>query len=103
MGLSDWVISGRSAELIASHEADEDRLAVEERRLKRWKQWRTLVGQVMLGVLVIFMVSWAGGHAQNGQLAAPMIAAFTLIVFPLTDVFLPVSEAVEKFRNTAIR
>ncbi len=96
MGLSDWVISGRTAELIASHEADEARLAGEERRLKRWKRWRTLAGQCMLGILVIFMVSWAGGQTQNGQLAAPMIAAFTLIVFPLMDVFLPVSEAVEK-------
>lgn len=96
MGLSDWVISGRSAELIESHETDEARLATVERSLQRWKRWRTLIGQSMIGILVIFMVYWAGGQVQNDQLAATMIAAFTLVIFPLMDVFLPVSEAVEK-------
>lgn len=96
MGLSDWVISGRSRELIESHEVDEAKLAVVERNLRRWERWRTLIGQGMFGIIVITMVYWAGGQVQDDQLAATMIAAFTLVIFPLMDVFLPVSEAVEK-------
>ena len=96
MGLSDWVISGRSRELIESHEVDEAKLAVVERSLRRWERWRTLIGQGMFGIIVITMVYWAGGQVQDDQLAATMIAAFTLVIFPLMDVFLPVSEAVEK-------
>lgn len=96
LGMSDWVISGRASQFVASYEADEARVARIDSDLRAWARWRTLIAQSVVGLTVITMVYWAGGQAADGNMAAVMIAAFGLVVFPLMDAFLPVSEAVEK-------
>ena len=96
LGMSDWVISGRASQFVDSYEADEARVARIDRDLRMWARWRTLVAQSVVGLTVITMVYWAGGQAADGNMPAVMIAAFGLVVFPLMDAFLPVSEAVEK-------
>lgn len=96
LGMSDWVISGRASQFVASYEADEARVARIDSDLRAWARWRTLIAQSVVGLTVITMVYWAGGQAADGNMAAVLIAAFGLVVFPLMDAFLPVSEAVEK-------
>ncbi|MCY9528844.1 ATP-binding cassette, subfamily C, CydC [Paenibacillus sp. cl6col] len=96
LGMSDWVISGRAPQFVDSYEADEARVARIDRDLRMWARWRTLIAQSVVGLTVITMVYWAGGQAADGNMPAVMIAAFGLVVFPLMDAFLPVSEAVEK-------
>ncbi|MDT8978526.1 thiol reductant ABC exporter subunit CydC [Paenibacillus sp. chi10] len=96
LGMSDWVISGRASQFVDSYEADEARVARIDRDLRMWARWRTLIAQSVVGLTVITMVYWAGGQAADGNMPAVMIAAFGLVVFPLMDAFLPVSEAVEK-------
>ena len=96
LGMSDWVISGRASQFVDSYEADETRVARIDRDLRMWARWRTLIAQSVVGLTVITMVYWAGGQAADGNMPAVMIAAFGLVVFPLMDAFLPVSEAVEK-------
>lgn len=96
LGMSDWVISGRASHFVDSYEADEARVARIDRDLRIWARWRTLIAQSVVGLTVITMVYWAGSQAADGNMPAVMIAAFGLVVFPLMDAFLPVSEAVEK-------
>lgn len=96
LGMSDWVISGRASQFVDSYEEDEARVARIDRDLRMWARWRTLIAQSVVGLTVITMVYWAGGQAADGNMPAVMIAAFGLVVFPLMEAFLPVSEAVEK-------
>lgn len=96
MGIGDWVISGRADEFLASYERDEAAVARKDRKLRAWARWRSLIGQMVVGLAVVSMVYWAGGQAAAGQIDATLIAAFVLIVFPLADAFLPVSDAVER-------
>ncbi|MUG85145.1 thiol reductant ABC exporter subunit CydC [Paenibacillus timonensis] len=96
MGIGDWVISGRTAEFLASYAQDEAAVARKDRKLRAWARWRSFIGHLVVGLVVISMVYWAGGETAAGRIDATLIAAFVLIVFPLSDAFLPVSEAVER-------
>ncbi len=96
MGIGDWVISGRTAEFLASYAQDEAAVARKDRKLRAWARWRSFIGHLVVGLVVVSMVYWAGGETSAGRIDATLIAAFVLIVFPLSDAFLPVSEAVER-------
>ncbi|WP_019421271.1 thiol reductant ABC exporter subunit CydC [Paenibacillus sp. OSY-SE] len=96
LGMSDWVISGRSPQFVASYETDEAAVARVDGTLRGWARWRTFIGQCVVGLAVVSMAYWAGQQAADGHISVTLIAAFTLVVFPLMDAFLPVSEAVEK-------
>ncbi|MCJ8012870.1 thiol reductant ABC exporter subunit CydC [Paenibacillus sp. KQZ6P-2] len=96
LGMSDWVISGRQSQFVAAYEADEQEAARVNGQLKSWARWRQLIGQVVVGLSVISMVIWAAHEYAGGHISATLIAAFVLVVFPLMDAFMPVSEAIEK-------
>ncbi|GAA0136431.1 thiol reductant ABC exporter subunit CydC [Paenibacillus sp. YSY-4.3] len=96
MGIGDWVISGRPAEFLESYEHDEDAVASKERKLRAWARWRSLIGQLVVGIAVVSMIYWSGGQAAAGQIDPVLIAAFVLVAFPLADAFLPLSEAIER-------
>ena len=96
LGMSDWMISGRSAQFVESYEADEASLAKVERSLSNWAKWRTFISQIVVGIIVVSVIYWAGGMYADRQIQVSLIAAFVLVIFPLMDAFLPVSEAVER-------
>lgn len=96
LGMSDWMISGRSAQFVESYEADEASLEKVERSLSNWAKWRTFISQIVVGIIVVSVIYWAGGMYADRQIQVSLIAAFVLVIFPLMDAFLPVSEAVER-------
>ncbi|WP_410770520.1 thiol reductant ABC exporter subunit CydC [Fontibacillus sp. BL9] len=96
MGIGDWVISGRSADFLREYEQDEEAVMRKERKLRAWARWRVLIGQLVVGIAVVSMIYWSGSQAAAGQIDYTLIAAFVLVVFPLADAFLPVSEAVQR-------
>lgn len=96
LGMSDWVISGRPAQFVEVYESDEREVTAIDRKLSAWARWRQLIGQATVGIAVVIMLYWAGQQYADGAIASTMIAAFVLVVFPLMDAFLPISEAVEK-------
>lgn len=96
MGIGDWVISGRANDFLNKYEQDEEIVMSMDRKLRIWSRWRTLIGQLVMGIAVVSMIYWSAGQVANGDLNPVMIAAFVLVVFPLTDAFLPVSEAVQR-------
>ncbi|SDF58175.1 ATP-binding cassette, subfamily C, CydC [Fontibacillus panacisegetis] len=96
MGIGDWVISGRTGDFLSKYEQDEVKVMTIDRQLRAWSRWRSLIGQLVMGLAVVSMIYWSAGQVATGDLNPVMIAAFVLVVFPLTDAFLPVSEAVQR-------
>lgn len=106
LGLGDWVISGRQSQFVDTYEADEQTVARTDGALRRWARVRMFIGQAVVGLGVLSLLYWAGGQYADGAIAGTLIAAFVLVVFPVADAFLPVSEAVEKipqYRNSLER
>lgn len=96
MGLGSWVISGRTGDFLTTYEEDEASIARADRSLKRWARIRTLIGQLIVLGAVLLMMAWSAKQTAEGSMNGTFIAAFVLVVFPLMDVFLPLSEAVER-------
>lgn len=94
LGLGDWIASGRAEAFVQWQEEDEEHADQIRRRLRRWNRWRDLIAQCIIGVLVVWVTVWAGQAASAAQLPAVMIAAFVLVLFPLTESLLPVGDAV---------
>ncbi|MDT9720178.1 thiol reductant ABC exporter subunit CydC [Paenibacillus sp. ClWae2A] len=95
LGLGDWLASGRAAEFVQQQEEAEEQVDAVRRKLRRWTRWRDLMAQCVIGLMVVSVTLWAGNAASVGQLPAVMIAAFVLVLFPLTESLLPVGDAVE--------
>ncbi|CAM4441711.1 thiol reductant ABC exporter subunit CydC [Paenibacillus xylanexedens] len=95
LGLGDWLASGRAAEFVQQQEEAEEQVDAVRRKLRRWTRWRDLMAQCVIGLMVLTVTLWAGNAASVGQLPAVMIAAFVLVLFPLTETLLPVGDAVE--------
>ncbi|UPK43712.1 thiol reductant ABC exporter subunit CydC [Paenibacillus pabuli] len=95
LGLGDWIASGRAEEFVRHQEEKEGQADRIRLRLRQWTRWRDLVAQCVIGLMVVSMTLWAGNAASAGQLPAVMIAAFVLVLFPLTETLLPVGDAVE--------
>lgn len=96
MGIGEWMISGRSGDFLRDYGRDLETVTRKERKLRTWARWRMLIGQLVVGIAVVSMIWWSGGQAASGQIDPTLIAAFVLVVFPLADAFLPVSEAVQR-------
>ncbi|MNM03348.1 putative multidrug export ATP-binding/permease protein [compost metagenome] len=106
LGMSDWMISGRQSQFVETYEQDERAVARTDAALRRWARTRTFIGQAVIGLGVLSMIWWAGGEFADGAIPGTLIAAFALVVFPVADAFLPVSEAIEKipqYRNSLER
>ncbi|MBT2293269.1 thiol reductant ABC exporter subunit CydC [Paenibacillus albidus] len=106
LGMGDWVISGRQSQFVDTYESDEQLVARTDGALRRWARLRMFIGQAVVGVGVLSLLYWAAGEYADGTIAGTLIAAFVLVVFPVADAFLPVSEAVEKipqYRNSVER
>lgn len=95
LGLGDWIASGRAEEFMRRQDEAEVQADMIRLRLRQWTRWRDLVAQCVIGLMVVSVTLWAGSAASAGQLPAVMIAAFVLVLFPLTEALLPVGDAVE--------
>ncbi|WP_342553274.1 amino acid ABC transporter ATP-binding/permease protein [Paenibacillus sp. FSL R7-0652] len=93
LGLGDWIASGRAAAFVQWQEEDEEQADRIRRRLRRWSRWRDFIAQCVIGLMVVSVTIWAGQAASAAQLPAVMIAAFVLVLFPLTESLLPVNDA----------
>lgn len=96
LGIHEWYVSGRQTEFLTGYEADEAEVDRTDRSLKRWSRLRFFIAQCVVAVTVVSMVYWSGRQYADGSIDVTLIAAFVLVVFPLMDAFLPVSEAVER-------
>ncbi|WP_442602312.1 thiol reductant ABC exporter subunit CydC [Paenibacillus sp. KN14-4R] len=96
LGISDWKISGRSAQFLDTYESDESHVTKVERSLSSWGRWRNMIAQGVVGLIVVTLIYWTGQQYADGKMAVTFIAAFVLVTFPIMDAFIPISEAIEK-------
>lgn len=96
LGMGEWFISGRQKDFLTGYEKDEASVDRTDRSLKRWGRFRGFISQIIVAATVLSMVYWSGQQYADGQIEVMFIAAFVLVVFPLMDAFLPISEAVER-------
>ncbi|MBO0993402.1 thiol reductant ABC exporter subunit CydC [Bacillus sp. SD088] len=94
-GLHDWMISGRKNRFITSFLEKTKQGNKVEKAIANWQQARTFQLQCLSGIILLLVGIWAGIAAGNGQIAPTYIAAFTLVVFPIMEGLIPVSDAVE--------
>ncbi len=97
MGMGDWVFSGREKAFVASYEQAEKEWTRLESSKRSFARGRDLCLQLLAGAAVVTTMIWAGGQSADGQMAPILIAAFTLVLFPITEAFLPLSSAAEEW------
>ncbi|WP_445429819.1 thiol reductant ABC exporter subunit CydC [Bacillus atrophaeus] len=93
LGVSDWMFSGRQHSFVESYEKEENAWFEIEQKRQRFTRWRDFAAQCLVAGLILLMLFWTAGQNADGELARTMIAAFVLVIFPLTEAFLPLSDA----------
>ncbi|KFM99285.1 thiol reductant ABC exporter subunit CydC [Bacillus clarus] len=95
-GLSDWQASGRKSEYIKEYTAQNVELLKTEKKVKRWHHIREGMIHFIVGIVVISMIMWTGNEAASEQIAPTVIAAFILMTLSVTNVLIPVADAVDR-------
>lgn len=95
-GITDWKASGRTDELIRHTTEIDTRRDSITLKIDRFHVWRDIAIQAVLGIGIIAVLIWAAQSSASGQFAPIFIAAFTLMVLSLTEVFIPMSPAMEE-------
>ncbi|MFF2413066.1 thiol reductant ABC exporter subunit CydC [Bacillus sp. Nf3] len=93
MGVSDWLFSGRQKDFVDGYEQKEAQLLALEAAKHRFIRRRQFFVQLIIGGAVVLVVYWSGSVVQSGSMSHTLIAAFVLVLFPLTEAFLPLSDA----------
>ncbi|MDI6645616.1 MULTISPECIES: thiol reductant ABC exporter subunit CydC [Bacillus] len=93
MGVSDWLFSGRQNDFVEGYERKEAKLLALEAAKHRFIRLRQFLAQLVIGGAVVLFVYWSGSVVQAGSMPHTLIAAFVLVLFPLTEAFLPLSDA----------
>lgn len=96
LGITDWVISGRSDSFISSYEQDEASAALVNSRLTRFSRWRNFAQQTVSSLVITSLLFWAAEQYAQGHIPVTLIAAIVLVALPILDAFLVVSEAFER-------
>ena len=94
VGIGDWVFSGHQKTFLQQFEKEDQEIRKVERRRSTFVSYRNFMAQCVVAGIVMSMLVWTG--SQDGEMARTLIAAFVLILFPLTEAFLPLSDAVSE-------
>lgn len=81
LGVSDWMISGREKDFMDHQTGPLTDMRDLQTADNKFQWWRDLVVQLMIGVIAVVMIYWAGSYFQTSHLALNWIAAFVLAIF----------------------
>ncbi|CAM5374719.1 thiol reductant ABC exporter subunit CydC [Niallia circulans] len=96
LGISDWVISGRSKSFIEEYEKEEAIVAQINYKLVQFTRWRNFASQAVAALIILSLVFWSSKQYIDGAIPVTLIAAIILVALPILDAFLVVSDAFEK-------
>lgn len=96
LGLQDWVLSGRQADLVSRQGKVMSELASVKNKSMKFGWWRDFLIQMLVLLLTITTLIWAGNQFANDRDLVNYIAAFTLAIFPLVDSFVGVNQGVSE-------
>ncbi|MEH6938126.1 thiol reductant ABC exporter subunit CydC [Bacillus sp. JJ664] len=94
MGISDWMFSGLQSKYIREFEHGDEVLRKLQLQEKAFRRKRDLLAQMIVGILVLLMLYWVGNESHVGDMPRTLIAAFVLVLFPLTEALIPLSNSV---------
>jgi ATP-binding cassette subfamily C protein CydC len=94
LGISDWIFSGSHRGFIEKYEKNEEQLLQIEKSQHLFINWRDVINQGILGLIVVLSVYWASQQASSGVFEPTFIAAVSLAMLSLLESFLPLSSAV---------
>jgi len=94
-GMSDWQASGRTHELLNDVQTQDEEMILTERKIQRWQHLRDAFIQLVIGLIIITVMGWASIQANESVITPTLIAAFSLMIFSITDALVPISEATE--------
>ncbi|GKT03149.1 thiol reductant ABC exporter subunit CydC [Furfurilactobacillus entadae] len=97
LGVSDWVISGREDDFMARQTAPLKEMMTLQDEDNHFQWWRDLGVQLIILVIAICMIYWAGAYFNTSHLALDWIAAFVLAIFPSTDAFASIPQGVSEW------
>lgn len=97
LGLSDWLISGRRADFMHQHLDSSNQIFELRRKDKNFQWYRDWLSQIVIGVIAIATLVWAGKTMTDSQNAANWIAAFVLCIFPLDQTFTNIAQGVSEW------
>src|SRR5699024_11315237 len=96
-GLSDWQASGRTAQFLSDVDEQNQAIHQTERHMQRWHHIRNVIAQLVIGCAIIAIMIWSNAEVDRGTLTPTLIAAFTLMMFSITDSLKPISDSDEYF------
>lgn len=96
LGLQDWVLSGRQADLVSRQGKVMSELASVKNKSMKFGWWRDFLIQMLVLLLTITTLIWAGNQFANDRDLVNYIAAFTLAIFPLVDSFVGVNQGISE-------
>lgn len=95
-GQFDWLVSGRVNEVIERINEKNAHLMERIGRINRWHHYRDFLLQLIVGIIVIAVMIWSDWQTGEGDFSPTIIAAFTLMMFAITDALTPLSNAIEE-------
>lgn len=95
-GQLDWLVSGRADEITEKISHHNAQLMRRITKINRWHTLRDFFLQLIVGIIVIAVMVWAHRQTGEGVFSPTIIAAFTLMMFAITDALMPISNAVEE-------
>lgn len=97
LGISDWLMSGQKGIFLERVLRIGRKVDEADRKTKRWQYYREFIAQVVVAAMIVTMMIFSSNLFSHGELANVYIAAFVLVVIPLSEAIIPVSNAVEKY------
>lgn len=92
-GLTDWVLSGRSSEAVASFRKRQAVAGTREQALRRMEWRRQWLSRCAASGAVVLTVLWVSGQLEAGRMENIWAAACVLAVFPMMETVTRVNDA----------
>ncbi|MEW9577366.1 thiol reductant ABC exporter subunit CydC [Bacillus toyonensis] len=96
LGISDWILSGQIKSFYSTHNEMVAALDEREGYTKTWMYYREFFAQLIVVAMIVTTIIFATSLFQEHQISGVFIAAFVLVIFPLSEAVVPVANAVEK-------
>lgn len=91
LGLQDWVLSGRTDELLAKQNRDFKRLNTLQTKDNHFDWWRGCIAETMIAVSAVILIVFANATFGGREDTVSWVAAFGLVMFPLADSLVSIS------------
>lgn len=93
-GMTDWTLSGRTAQAIASFRQRQAAADIREKALRRMEWRRQWLSRCAAAGAVLLTALWVSGELEAGRMEHIYAAACVLAVFPLMETLAKVNDAV---------